>query len=98
MPRKNAKSKRPVVRRTSPPRCSPFRVGDLVVSEFHTMETAVVRKITAITKDAEYESGFRASADCGCACEKCGRPFARPIERVDAAWFKKANPSVEGRP
>jgi len=68
-----------------------LKVGQLVTTDYHSRETAVVRKIEKIVRDRGYGSGYKARADGGSVCPHCkmvGTPV--PIEfmsYVDAAWF-----------
>jgi hypothetical protein len=67
----------------------PFKVGDLVTSDYHGNEISVVRKIIFIAADSSCGSGFRVSADAGIPCKTCGKTFGRVISGVDSPWFKK---------
>jgi hypothetical protein len=69
----------------------PFKVGDLVTSDFYRDNAKLVRKITSVRRDESCGSGWRASADGGEICPHCGRS-EKPIHAVDSPWFVPVKP------
>jgi len=57
----------------------PFRVGDLVTTDFYVHERDLVRKVTSVEKSDGCRSGWAVSADQGERCQCCDRPNGTPI-------------------
>lgn len=73
---------------------APFKVGDMVTTDFDPADERVHRMVTKVESVSvrQSQSGWRVSADGGHECEACGRRASRPIGGVDSSWFKKVKP------
>ena len=73
-----------------------LKVGDTVVTKFHSTEKDVIRRITSIQKYNKQicGSGWMATADGGGECPHCRREYGTPVHLIDAAWFI---PAKEGK-
>lgn len=68
----------------------PFKVGDLVTTDFYPDEHDVVRRVTSALRMPGFGSGWAVSADGGEVCSACGRRGGTPVENLDSTWFKLA--------
>lgn len=67
----------------------PFKIGDLVTSDFYRKDAAVVRRVTEVRRAPHpTQTDWLVAADAGAGCPTCGVNSARSIYAVDSAWFK----------
>ena len=70
----------------------PFGVGDKVTTKFHPDHRDVVRTVTMVKADREYDGGYAVSVDGGEECSECGQQRGQRIEYVSVEWLERAEP------
>ena len=76
-------------KRKKPSETPPFKVGDLVTTDFYPPGRNLVHRVTSCRRDAHCQSGWIVDAEDARngACPHCGRPMAPSLRQIDSSWF-----------
>jgi hypothetical protein len=67
----------------------PFKVGDLVTTDFYPPGRNLVRRVTDCRRDKDCGSGWIVDAEDASdgACPHCRRPKVPDLRQIDSGWL-----------